>query len=127
MKIEIDGNDGTGKSYRALLLKRIIPGLQIKDRGLFSAATLNEKLFDGDAELIEAFRATVKENTDTLYIICTCSIEKSQNRILERGDSLDEEYHTERDLKKFNDRFDFLLHLVKECPNVIRVNTENDL
>jgi hypothetical protein len=44
-KIEVDGNDGTGKSYRIEKMKELFPGLVYYDRGIFSKATLNEKLF----------------------------------------------------------------------------------
>lgn len=127
MKFEVDGNDGTGKSYRVSILKQVLPSVEIKDRGLFSDATLDERIFEGDKEAIEAFRGTVRKNTDVLYIICVCSIRKSQERILARGGSLDEEFHTETDLKKYNERFEHLMELVKDCPNVIRVETEMDL
>lgn len=127
MKFEVDGNDGTGKSYRVPILRQVLPTVEIKDRGLFSDATLDERIFEGDKNAVEAFRRTVRENTDVLYMICTCSIRKSQERILARGGSLDEEFHTEADLKKYNERFEHLLELVKDCPNVIRVGTETDL
>ena len=39
----------------------------------------------------------------------------------------EEEFHTEADLKKYNERFDFLLDLVKDLPNVIRLNTDTDI
>lgn len=127
MKFEVDGNDGTGKSYRVSILRQVLQTVEIKDRGLFSDATLDERIFEGDKDAVEAFRRTVRENTDVLYMICTCSIRKSQERILARGGSLDEEFHTEADLKKYNERFEHLLFLVKDCPNVIRVETEADL
>ena len=127
MKFEIDGNDGTGKSYRAALLKRIFPNIPIQDRGIFSEATLNERIFVHDADAMAQFRNLILKNNDVVYIVCVCSIQKSQERILSRGGSLEEEYHTEADLKKYNERFDFLLELVKDLPNVIRLNTDVDI
>ena len=127
MRFEIDGNDGTGKTFRAAMLQRIFPDIPIQDRGLFSEATLNEKIFEHDAEAMKQFRDIVLGNNDVVYIICVCSIHKSQERILSRGGSLDEEFHTEADLKKYNERFDFLLDLVKDLPNVIRLDTETDI
>ena len=127
MKFEIDGNDGTGKSYRAALLKRIFPDIPIQDRGFFSEATLNDRIFEHDAGAMAQFRNHILKNNDVVYIICVCSIRKSQERILSRGGSLEEEFHTEADLKKYNERFDFLLDLVKDLPNVIRLNTDTDI
>ena len=127
MKFEIDGNDGTGKSYRAALLKRIFPNIPIQDRGIFSEATLNERIFVHDADAMAQFRNLILKNNDVVYIVCVCSIQKSQERILSRGGSLEEEFHTEADLKKYNERFDFLLELVKDLPNVIRLNTDVDI
>lgn len=127
MKFEIDGNDGTGKSFRAAMLKRIFPNIPIQDRGLFSEATLDERIFEHDADAIAQFRNSILKNNDVVYIICVCSIRKSQERILSRGGSLEEEFHTEADLKKYNERFDFLLDLVKDLPNVIRLNTDVDI
>jgi thymidylate kinase len=127
MKFEIDGNDGTGKSFRAAMLKRIFPNIPIQDRGLFSEATLDERIFEHDADAIAQFRNSILKNNDVIYIVCVCSIRKSQERILARGGSLEEEFHTEADLKKYNERFDFLLDLVKDLPNVIRLNTDVDI
>ena len=45
---------------------------------------------------------------DTLYITLYTTVEKSQERIVKRGDSLDEEYHNKEDLRKYNARFAFL-------------------
>ena len=45
---------------------------------------------------------------DTLYITLYTTVEKSQERIVKRGDSLDEEYHNKEDLLKYNARFAFL-------------------
>lgn len=127
MRFEIDGNDGTGKSFRAAMLKRIFPNIPIQDRGLFSEATLDERIFEHDADAIAQFRNSILKNNDVIYIVCVCSIRKSQERILARGGSLEEEFHTEADLKKYNERFDFLLDLVKDLPNVIRLDTETDI
>jgi thymidylate kinase len=127
MKFEIDGNDGTGKSFRAAMLKRIFPNIPIQDRGLFSEATLDERIFEHDADAIAQFRNSILKNNDVIYIVCVCSIRKSQERILARGGSLEEEFHTEADLKKYNERFDILLELVKDLPNVIRLNTDVDI
>ena len=127
MKIVIDGNDGTGKSFRAEILRRVLPNVPIEDRGILYAATLNENIFRGDAEAVEQFRDAISKSPDVMYVICTCSIQKSQQRILARGGSLEEEFHTEVDLKKYNERFEFLLKLVEEFPNVVRLETEEDL
>ena len=87
MKFEIDGNDGTGKSFRAAMLKRILPNIPIQDRGLFSEATLDERIFELDADAIAQFRNSILKNNNVIYIVCVCSIRKSQERILARGGS----------------------------------------
>lgn len=131
-KIVVDGNDGTGKSYRIEQLKKIFPGIEFEDRGIFSKATLNESLFTLESikDFVKArdeFIDYIKNNEDTLYIIVDASAETCQKRILERGDSLEEEYHTKEDLEKFRKRFLYLVDLVKDVPNIsniILINTD---
>ena len=101
-KIEVDGNDGTGKSYRIEKMKELFPGLVYYDRGIFSKATLNEKLFQNKNshewyKEKEDFYNLVKSHSDTLYIILDASPATCQRRIKERGDSLEEKYHTKED------------------------------
>ena len=110
-KIVIDGNDGTGKSVRVSVLKKHFPGIEIEDRGVFSEATLRDELFE--------------EHPETLFIICDASIETCQKRILERGDSLDEEFHNEDDLRKYRARFLMLFEAAKKYPNIMFVNTDD--
>lgn len=135
-KIVIDGNDGTGKSFRIEYLKKMFPNIMIKDRGIFSEYTLNNNIFNcidnitsiqlKKYEETKFFELIEKDNT-TLYIICDCSIEKCQERISNRGDSLDEEYHTKDDLNKYKKRFLYLYNIVKGLHNVILINTEENI
>ena len=125
-KIVVDGNDGTGKSYRIEQLKKIFPGIEFEDRGIFSKATLNESLFTLESikDFVKArneFIDYIKNTDDTLYIIVDASVETCQKRILERGDSLEEEYHTKEDLEKFRKRFLYLVDLVKDVPNISNI------
>ena len=90
-KVEIDGNDGTGKSYRIEKMKELFPGLVYYDRGIFF--------------ILDASPATC------------------QRRIKERGDSLEEEYHTKEDLLKYSERFYELCEICDDLPNVMWVCT----
>lgn len=128
-KIVIDGNDGTGKSIRVSLLKKYFPGIEIEDRGVFSEATLKDELFGDDEtskqKRLEFALAEVDNQPETLFIICDASIETCQKRILERGDSLDEEFHRESDLKKYRERFLKLVDAAKNFQNIMLVNTDD--
>ena len=127
-KIEVDGNDGTGKSYRIEKMKELFPGLVYYDRGIFSKATLNEKLFQNKNSQEwykekEYFYNLVKSHSDTLYIILDASPATCQRRIKERGDSLEEEYHTKEDLLKYSERFYELCEICDDLPNVMWICT----
>ena len=128
-KIVIDGNDGTGKSVRVSVLKKHFPGIEIEDRGVFSEATLRDELFGDDKQSRRNLRnfiwSEVEEHPDTLFIICDASIETCQKRILERGDSLDEEFHNEDDLQKYRARFLMLFEAAKKYSNIMFVNTDD--
>lgn len=133
-KIVVDGNDGTGKSYRIEQLKKLFPNITFEDRGIFSKATLDDDLFDDKknesfkfcfvATPREKFYNSIKMHSDTLYIVLDASIETCQKRILERGDSLDCEFHNEKDLRKYKERFNLLVDLCRGLPNVMLVNTD---
>lgn len=121
-KIIIDGNDGTGKTTRLVQLKRMFPNIKYEDRGIFSKMTLVDELFNRTGnydEIQKKFHEDVQKDSSTLYIICRASSEVCQKRILERGDSIEEEFHTLDDLNKYNSRFDILVDIVKDLPNVI--------
>lgn len=125
-KIIIDGNDGTGKTTRLVQLKRMFPNIKYEDRGIFSKMTLVDELFNRTGnydEIQKKFYEDVQKDSSTLYIICRASSEVCQKRILERGDSIEEEFHTLDDLNKYNSRFDILVDIVKDLPNVMVVDT----
>jgi len=125
-KIIIDGNDGTGKTTRLVQLKRMFPNIKYEDRGIFSKMTLVDELFNRTGnydEIQKKFHEYVQKDSSTLYIICRASSEVCQKRILERGDSIEEEFHTLDDLNKYNNRFDILVDIVKDLPNVMVVET----
>lgn len=133
--IEVDGNDGAGKSFRIELLKKMFPNVEVADRGLFSKYTLDEfypRLNGGEKSdrLADEFRNLVRSNLDTLYIIMDCPIPTCQDRIKSRGDSLDTQFHSETALAMYEWRFHRLYSLVEDCPNVLMVDSKrylNDL
>ena len=130
-KIIIDGNDGTGKTFRVNLLRKMFPNIEIEDRGIFSDKTLDDSLFEYNkvSSIIHRknFVNSIEEQKDTLFIICDASVETCQKRISERGDSREEEYHNKKDLTKYKGRFMILAELCSELPNVMFVNTDEDL
>ena len=88
--------------------------------------TLVDELFNRTGnydEIQKKFYEDVQKDSSTLYIICRASSEVCQKRILERGDSIEEEFHTLDDLNKYNNRFDILVDIVKDLPNVMVVDT----
>ena len=127
--IVIDGNDGSGKTYRCTELKKLFPNVEIDDRGLFSDVTLDDELFCEYSskgivsERCKKFVEKVEAETETLFVILMTDPVIAQKRILERGDSIDEEFHTMDDLKKYNRRFEILCEIVKDKPNVMVVKT----
>jgi len=46
-RIEIDGNDGTGKTTRVKFLKKMYPGYEVLDRGLLSQWVMEDFRFNG--------------------------------------------------------------------------------
>lgn len=132
-RIEVDGNDGAGKSYRIELLKKMFPTVEVVDRGIFSKYTLDEyypplypRTLD-EHNRAELFRNEVRTNSDTLYILMDTPIEICQERILSRGDSLDTQFHSEDALAKYEWRFRRLYKLVDDCPNVIIIDANRQL
>ena len=127
-KIVIDGNDGTGKTTRLVQLKKMFPNIKYEDRGIFSKMTLIDELFNRNKNYVtlsQKFYEIIKQDSSTLYIIYRASSEICQKRILERGDSIEEEFHTLDDLNKYNQRFDDLIDIVKDLPNIMVVDTSN--
>ena len=144
-KIVVDGNDGTGKTSTINGLKKLFPGITVEDRGIFSEATLIDEIFEEyenrDDEVIYrkprtwlherhseinqhifSFLSRVSASKDTLFIICKADPEVCQKRIKERGDSIEEQYHTMEDLKKYGERFDILVDIAKHH-NVMVIDT----
>ena len=142
-KIIVDGNDGTGKSYRCELMRKMFPGISVCDRGLFSRYTLDDYAFNEFSrynifkeidrpDLVKAmskslkfniFRETIQNNKNTLYIILVADPEVCQERIKARGDSIEEKYHTLEDLKFYEDRFRTLIKFVEDLPNIMVIDT----
>ncbi len=136
-KIVFDGHDGVGKSTRIEEIKKLFPGVEFSDRGIFSEATMNKKLFGpsdsynwcDEEEFCDEektkFYKTIRDNSDTLYIILDATPEECQRRILARGGHIDCEFHNMHDLVMYRERFKKLFYLVSELPNVMYVRTDN--
>lgn len=136
-KIVVDGNDGAGKTYTIDKMKALFPGIEFEDRGVFSKATLNDKLFKEWAALLASSEKQMGEKEhhavydfvkevekhDTLFIICLADPKECQRRIMERGDSIDEEYHTMEDLEKYDKRFRTLCEMTRHLGNVMLIDT----
>ena len=116
LTIEIDGNDGTGKTYLINSIREYLfnnfnynwklnRDIVYEDRGLLSVATLSNEWEKENPDITNICKLD-KENT--LYILIDDIPEKCQERILARGDSIEEEYHTLADLQKYRDRFNKL-------------------
>ena len=106
----------------------MFPNIKYEDRGIFSKMTLIDELFNRNKNYVtlsQKFYESIKQDSSTLYIICRASSEICQKRILERGDSIEEEFHTLDDLNKYNQRFDDLIDIVKDLPNIMVVDTSN--
>ena len=128
-KVVFDGHDGVGKTTRIEEMKKLFPGLEFSDRGIFSEMTMKDELFDEKNtksrvdKRIEFFN-TIKENSDTLYIILDAEPEECQRRILARGGHIDCEFHNMHDLVMYRHRFNVLVSWVAELPNVMYIHTD---
>jgi ATP phosphoribosyltransferase len=87
-KVEIDGNDGTGKSTLVELLSSY--GIHAKDRGTLTKAS------DDNA---------VQPEADVCYILLDIPVDVCRERLEKAGKDLNERYHTEDDLIFYRDRF----------------------
>lgn len=98
MKIVVDGNDGTGKSTLAELLKR--KGYEVQDRGVPTKMTDDP--------------ATMPEH-DEIYLILDVSIDLCRDRLERAGRNLDEQYHTIEDLGHYRKKFLEVAELLPRC------------
>lgn len=105
MIIEIDGNDGVGKTTYIKELQKIFPNDIFLDRGLFSQATLHA---DWDRHKVNYDVMLDGFNDNICYILLDTYPEQSQQRIRKRGDSIDVPFHNMEDLIKFQKRFKIL-------------------
>ena len=102
MIIEIDGNDGVGKTTYIKRLQEIFPNDIFLDRGLLSKATLHA---DWETNGLDYDKILDGFNDNICYILLDTYPEQSQERILKRGDRIDVPYHNMEDLLKFQKRF----------------------
>ena len=133
-KIVFDGHDGVGKSTRIEEMKKLFPGVEFSDRGIFSEFTMKKEMFEEKKTglfdsifrggLKEKFYNTIRANKDTLYIILDATPEECQRRILARGGHIDCEFHNMHDLVMYRERFKILVDLVKDLPNVMYIRTD---
>ena len=109
LTVEIDGNDGTGKTFLINEIKRQLAftgfkgDVKFNDRGILSKATLADTWKDNPDN--PNLAGLCKFNKDTIYYLIDDIPIVCQNRIIERGDSIEEEFHTLEDLKKYRERF----------------------
>lgn len=104
MIIEIDGNDGVGKTTYIKRLQEIFPKDIFFDRGALSKATLHE-LWESEQPI---YKEMIELNSNICYILLDTYVEQSQERILKRGDRIDVPYHNIDDLIKYQYRFHVL-------------------
>lgn len=88
--IEIDGNDGVGKTFAISRLKDIFCDVEFRDRGRLTIATDTDDF--------------TKEG-GVMYVLLDGSVEWCQRNILKRGGSIEEKYHTAKDLTFYRQRF----------------------
>lgn len=110
MIIEVDGNDGVGKTTYIKELSKLFPNDIFFDRGFLSKATLSDEFNKREPN----FKAICGFKTNVCYILLDCDIKVCQERILMRGDSIDVEFHNIDDLTKYQNRF----HALSEAFNV---------
>jgi len=106
MIIEVDGNDGVGKTTYIKMLKELFPNDIFRDRGLLSKSTLHPD-WDKD-EKDRDYKKICPLDRDVCYILLDTYPEVSQERIIQRGDSIEQKYHTMDDLIEFRKRFQIL-------------------
>jgi len=88
MRIEIDGNDGTGKSTLVRMLAAL--GIEAQDRGRMTLATDDP---------------SVGPESDVLYILLDLSPAECADRLEAAGKSLEELFHRPADLQHYAHRF----------------------
>jgi ATP phosphoribosyltransferase len=87
-RIEVDGNDGTGKSTLVRLLAEY--GVVAQDRGLMTRASDDPSL---------------GPEPGTLYLVVDAPVEVSRERLARAGKDLGERYHTVADLTHYRQVF----------------------
>lgn len=98
--VEIDGNDGVGKTYLKTLLS---DNTDLKD---FSAIHNIKIRLQDRGEMTRATDSGVFNREEGhMYLLLDCSPAICQQNILHRGDSITEKYHTLEDLLYYHDRF----------------------
>jgi thymidylate kinase len=88
MKICIDGNDGTGKSTLIAALKQLFPEHEYQDRGLPSAMTVGDDAAPAD-----------------LYVILSCPVETSTQRLVAAERNMTDHWHLPETLHKYHKMF----------------------
>lgn len=106
MKIEVDGNDGTGKTTLVAQLR--LAGYSVKDRGLLTRMT------DGSGG---------RPDPDTLYLLLDAPVEICRERLRGAGKNLDEPYHTVDDLAKYREKF---LDASTKVPNCVVIDCASE-
>ncbi len=124
--VVLDGNDGTGKTLRANMLRKVLgKDLNVSERGILSEATLNDDIFTVENiagkpnAALQSLIDTVKKKKDTLFVIIDKDVLKCQQNILERGDSIDVQFHNFTDLCVYREKFIQLTRFLSDCKNVM--------
>lgn len=104
MNIIIDGNDGCGKST---VIKHLVTAgyKNVIDRGLPTYLTDN----------LRDISVHNNKPTNDCFIILDCTAETSQKRLLMANKSLNEKYHTRKDLLKYRSLFSFVYKNLNNC------------
>jgi thymidylate kinase len=90
MILEIDGNDGVGKTTLVKRLRILYPHRVIRDRGDMTRATDDP---------------SVDPSPDTVYILLDAPVMVSRRRLIKADQDLSEPYHTTPDLLYYRIRF----------------------
>lgn len=121
MRIEIDGNDGTGKSSLVEALRKL--GIEAQDRGLLSQLTLDDATPEDVANMWDfAHAASIRQlRDDVLYVLLDAPVEVSRQRLAAAGKDLEETYHTEASLSYFRGKYS-LVAAANARPNLITLD-----
>ncbi|WQJ53533.1 MAG: ATP phosphoribosyltransferase [Wendovervirus sonii] len=114
INVYVEGNDGTGKTWLISQLQKRFntPKMIFHDRCKLSELTLDDNIVSAN---YNEFINSKGLDKDGIYIILDDTILNCQKRILSRGDSLDEKFHTYEDLMIFRERYRILSDMLRDA------------